>query len=94
VFISGQSYRDHKIPSSWRHITCRGQKAIISKEFIDYEECIYYIEDDEELEDESEPKDLLGNTYQSDSRNDEYLPYYTQEDCDTSWWDDELDHNE
>jgi hypothetical protein len=62
------------------HITCRGQRAVISKEFIDYEECIYYIEDDEELEDESElkNKDLLGDIYQSYSRNDECKPYYTQ----------------
>jgi hypothetical protein len=36
---------------------CKGQRAVILKEYIDYEESIYNIGDDEELEDESEPEE-------------------------------------
>jgi hypothetical protein len=35
----------------------------------------------------------IENLCKSDSRDDECMPYYTHEDCDTSWWDDDLNHD-
>jgi hypothetical protein len=82
LFIIGKIRRDLDTPITWVNVTCNDFEAAVSRKYIF----------DEVADTESELDER--NSEESNLEEDDYIPYPYQEDTeDTSWWDDDFNHN-
>jgi len=86
LFIIGKMRRDLDTPISWVKVMCNGLPAVVSRKYI-FDEAI-------DFESEFEERESNENSMDSSLDEDNHLPCPLPEDTeDTSWWDDEFNHD-